>query len=361
MPRSAGISPSSCPPGPERSRRREAAHPGRLGPAAGGGGLVTAAVLADRRVSEGQEGMRAFLEKRRPRWVSAMIRRLLIANRGEIAVRIIRACRELGIETVAVYSEADDWRCTWPGGPRRGDRPAPAAKATCDRRPHRCRPDVRRRRRPPGIRLPGRERRVRGRLRRCRLVFVGPPGGDHRPDGLEDRRRARALAAGLPVVPGETPRAQDDGALRRRPAASASRSSSRRRPAAAARACARARRGHLGEALASARHEAQAAFGDATLYLERLLERPRHVEFQVFGDAARAGRPPLRARLLRPSGGIRRSSRRARRRATPRRLRRRMGEAAVALAAAASTTATRARSSSSSRAAETTRGSTSSK
>ena len=70
---------------------------------------ITAEAIAAQRVSpEGQEGLRAFLEKRKPRLDDdAMIRRLLIANRGEIALRIIRACRELGIETIAVYSDAD--------------------------------------------------------------------------------------------------------------------------------------------------------------------------------------------------------------------------------------------------------------
>ena len=100
---------------------------------------------------------------------------------------------------------------------------------------------------------------------------------------------ARALMeqAGVPVVPGthaggSERRGRRGGGRRDR----ASRSWSRRRPAAAARGCARrATRRALAEAIPAARREAQAAFGDGTLYVERLIERPRHVEIQVFADA----------------------------------------------------------------------------
>ena len=119
------------------------------------------------------------------------------------------------------------------------------------------------------------------------LIFVGPPAAVIAQMGSKIEARARALEAGLPVVPGATP----DGAGRR---VAARGGRPRRLPAAREGVGRRRRQGHarrratrpsLAEACASARHEAGAAFGDATLYLERLIERPRHVEVQVLGDA----------------------------------------------------------------------------
>jgi 3-methylcrotonyl-CoA carboxylase alpha subunit len=216
-----------------------------------------------------------------------VIRRLLVANRGEIAVRIMRACAELGIETVAVYSEADR-RSLHVGMADRAVAigPAPAthsylcasrivdaARATGADAVH------------PGYGFLAENAAFASACRNAGLCFVGPPPSIIDQMGSKTTARALALAAGLPVVPGETPQSQEDAALgeaARRVGypllvkASAGGGGKGMRTVRDAR--------HLTDALASARHEAQAAFGDPTLYVERLLERPRHVEVQVFAD-----------------------------------------------------------------------------
>ena len=134
-----------------------------------------------------------------------MFKRILIANRGEIAVRVIRACRELGIESVAVYSEADraalhvrEADYAVPVGP------APAARELSQHRKDSRRRETHRRRRDSSrLRLFLRERRVsRARSQKAGITFIGPP-----PDAIEqmgDKVEARKLmtAAGVPVVPG---------------------------------------------------------------------------------------------------------------------------------------------------------------
>ena len=128
------------------------------------------------------------------------------------------------------------------------------------------------------------------------LVFVGPPAEAIERMGSKIAARELMLAAGVPVVPGRHAgrpiRCRDASPRRGR---SATRRSSRRRPAVAARACACSTpMVRASELIQAARREASAAFGDGTLYVERLIERPRHVEIQVFGDAHGARRPPVR-------------------------------------------------------------------
>ena len=156
-----------------------------------------------------------------------MLKRLLIANRGEIAVRIMRACRELGIETVAVYSDADARRAARPG--RRPGRPH-RTRAAARELPATPRPSSTRRSGAgadavhPGLRLPLRERAFFARA--CDdagLIFVGPPSTAIERMGSKIGARRLMQAAGVPVVPGETPPDESDaGAARRPPSASAS-------------------------------------------------------------------------------------------------------------------------------------------
>jgi acetyl-CoA carboxylase biotin carboxylase subunit len=216
-----------------------------------------------------------------------MIRRLLVANRGEIAVRIIRACRELGVATVAVYSDADARAPhvaladqAVPIGPAPAaesylaiGRIVDAARATSADAVH------------PGYGFLAENPEFAAACAEAGLCFVGPSPAAIEQMGSKVSARAEAVAAGLRVVPGEAPASQDDAALReaaRRVGYPLLVKASAGGGGKGMRVVRDPRR--LAEALASARHEALSAFGDPTLYLERLLERPRHVEVQVFGD-----------------------------------------------------------------------------
>jgi acetyl-CoA carboxylase biotin carboxylase subunit len=217
--------------------------------------------------------------------------RILIANRGEIALRIIRACRELGIETVAVCSSADRGalhvrmadRAVEIGPPPpaesylNGARVIAAALETAADAIH------------PGYGFLAENAAFAAACEDAGLVFIGPPPGVIARLGSKIEARALMESAGLPVVPGETPGDQSDAgiatAVRRVgfPAlikASAGGGGKGMRLAEGAEG--------LDELIRAARREAVAAFGDGTLYVERRLARPRHVEIQIFADASGA-------------------------------------------------------------------------
>jgi acetyl-CoA carboxylase biotin carboxylase subunit len=217
-----------------------------------------------------------------------MIKRLLIANRGEIARRIIRACRELRVESVAVYSDADakaphvseaDHAVHIGAAPSRYsylnvEAIIEAAHAAHADAIH------------PGYGFLS-ERAVFARAcETAGLIFVGPPASALEKMGSKTGARALMIAAKVPVVPGETPADQSDESLTAaaarvgfpvliKPAAGGGGIGMKavRDPAA------------LPDALAAARREAGASFGNDTLYVERLIEQPRHVEIQVFADS----------------------------------------------------------------------------
>ncbi|MGH2353983.1 MAG: acetyl-CoA carboxylase biotin carboxylase subunit [Chloroflexota bacterium] len=216
-----------------------------------------------------------------------MFRRVLIANRGEIAVRIIRAVHELGAEAVAVYSEADraalhvrlaDY--AYPVGP------APAGRSYLDEAGIL---DAARRSGAeaihPGYGFLSENASFARACAAAGIVFVGPT-----PEALAlmgDKVAARKLAAeaGVPTVPGTADPIRDDreaGAAARRvgyplliKAAAGGGGKGMRVVRAAA---------DLLPALTQARSEAASSFGDGSVYLERLVERPRHIEVQLFGD-----------------------------------------------------------------------------
>ena len=216
-----------------------------------------------------------------------MFRRILIANRGEIAVRIIRACREMGIESVAVFSDADARALhvsLADHAIRVGLPPAAASYLSIDAIVSAAR-GLRADAVHPGYGFLAENHDFADACAKAGLTFIGPPADVIRLMGSKIPARQLAMHAGAPVVPGETPSDQHDSSIA---------GSARRigfpvllKPAEGG--------GGIGmktvrddttllPAIAQARREALAAFGDGTLYVERLIEKPRHVEFQILAD-----------------------------------------------------------------------------
>ena len=216
-----------------------------------------------------------------------MFTRVLIANRGEIAVRVIRACRELGIESVAVYSDADEHalhvrladRAVAIGAAPASDsylvvdRLIDAARATRADAIH------------PGYGFLAENATLAHACADSDIAFVGPPATAIEQMGSKIGARQLMQSANVPTVPGETPADQSDAGIRAAATAigypllvkaSAGGGGKGMRRVDEARG--------LDDAIGAARREAEAAFGDATLYVERRLVRPRHIEIQVVGD-----------------------------------------------------------------------------
>jgi len=216
-----------------------------------------------------------------------MIKRLLIANRGEVALRIIRACRELGIESVAVYSDADQRarhvsaadHSVHIGPPAASDsylsitRIVDAARTSGADAVH------------PGYGFLSENPLFASACERAGFVFVGPSSATIAQMGSKIASRKLMQTAGVPVVPGETPHDQSDDAI----AAVVARVGFPALVKASAGGGGRGMRrideaSQSVEAITAARREAESAFGDGTLYVERMIQRPRHVEVQIFAD-----------------------------------------------------------------------------
>jgi 3-methylcrotonyl-CoA carboxylase alpha subunit len=216
-----------------------------------------------------------------------MIKRLLIANRGEIALRIIRACREAGIESVAVYSEADARAPHVAAADRAmpiGPAPAVASYLSSTALLAAAR-DSGADAVHPGYGFLSENAAFAAACVAAGLVFVGPNADVIARMGSKIEARRLMESAGVPVVPGETPDDQSDAGLGRAlvrvgvPAVIKASAGGGGKGMRVVRDSAEA-----ADAVAAARREATAAFGDGTLYVERLIERPRHIEVQVFGD-----------------------------------------------------------------------------
>ena len=217
-----------------------------------------------------------------------MLQRILIANRGEIAVRIIRACREMGIESVAVFSDAD----AQAPHVMLADRairigPAPAAdsylsfdavldaarQASCD--------GIH-----PGYGFLSENDAFAARCEDAGIAFIGPPAGAIASMGSKVAARQLARKAGVAVVPGETPVDQTDAAIA--DAAHRVGFPLLLKPSEGGGGIgmkAVTEESQLLTAIQQGRREAQAAFADGRLYIERLVDRPRHVEIQIMADA----------------------------------------------------------------------------
>ncbi|HEY8909741.1 MAG TPA: acetyl-CoA carboxylase biotin carboxylase subunit [Desulfosporosinus sp.] len=216
-----------------------------------------------------------------------MFKKILIANRGEIALRIIRACRELEIETVAVFSEgdrealhvkaADEAVCIGPVASAKSYLNIPniisAAELMGVDAIH------------PGYGFLSENARFAEICESCNITFIGPS-----PEAIEnmgDKAKARKtmIEAGVPVVPGSKDIITDEETAATTAEAigypvlikaSAGGGGKGMRVAQNSK--------ELGKAIQAAQNEAQAAFGNSEVYLEKYVEEPRHIEFQILGD-----------------------------------------------------------------------------
>ena len=216
-----------------------------------------------------------------------MFNKVLIANRGEIALRVLRACKELGIATVAVHSTADNAAmhvrladesvCIGPPPARDSYLNIPQILAACEisgaDAVH------------PGYGFLSENARFADILDAHNITFIGPTADHIRVmgDKIEAKRTAKSL--GIPVVPGSAGAVTDDGEAARIaaeigfPVIIKASAGGGGRGMKVARSAA-----DLPVALATARSEAGAAFGDDAVYIEKYLGTPRHIEVQVFGD-----------------------------------------------------------------------------
>ncbi|HYH09724.1 MAG TPA: acetyl-CoA carboxylase biotin carboxylase subunit [Thermoanaerobaculia bacterium] len=216
-----------------------------------------------------------------------MFSKILIANRGEIALRVIAACKEMGIKTVAVHSEADrdslhvryadDDVCIGPAVSKQSylsiSSIIAAAEISGADAIH------------PGYGFLSENAHFAEIVGECQLTFIGPPPEAIRMMGDKARARETAKRAGVPIIPGS------EGAIRTVEEALDT-AAVIGYPVILKAAAGGGGRGmricwsedELPTQFDTARNEAERAFGDGSVYLEKYLERPRHIEIQVFGD-----------------------------------------------------------------------------
>ena len=216
-----------------------------------------------------------------------MFRKILIANRGEIALRILSACKELGVKTVAVYSEADrnslhvrfadEAICIGP--PRSSDsylnipQVISAAEIANVDAIH------------PGYGFLSENANFAEVCEASHITFIGPSPDVIRMMGEKDRARAEMGRAGLPIIPG-SPGVVADEAMAKEVAAQINfplMIKAAEGGGGRGMRMVRSKR-ELIRAFQTARTEAEQAFGSPNVYMEKLIEHPRHIEFQVLGD-----------------------------------------------------------------------------
>ncbi|KZL93065.1 acetyl-CoA carboxylase biotin carboxylase subunit [Clostridium magnum] len=217
-----------------------------------------------------------------------MFNKILIANRGEIAVRIIRACREMGIETVAVYSEADkdaihtqmadEAVCIGPAAAKDSylniQNIISATVLTGAQAIH------------PGFGFLSENSKFAKMCKECNIVFIGPDPDCIENMGNKSNARDIMIKAGVPVVPGSNGSIKDEKELIKIAKkigypvmVKASAGGGGRGIRVVYEEC------DLVKAYENARAEAKAAFGDETIYMEKFVENPKHVEIQILGDS----------------------------------------------------------------------------
>ncbi|MGA8010125.1 MAG: biotin carboxylase N-terminal domain-containing protein, partial [Thiomonas sp.] len=216
-----------------------------------------------------------------------MFSKILIANRGEIACRVAATCRKLGIQTVAVYSEADaqaahvvacdEAVCIGPAEAAQsyllGERILQAARQTGAQAIH------------PGYGFLSENAEFAQSCAQAGLVFIGPPPGAMRAMGLKAQSKQLMQGAAVPLVPGYHGAEQDAALLK----AEATRAGFPVLIKASAGGGGKGMRevrsaDEFDAALASCRREAQSSFGNDAVLIERLVQNPRHIEIQVFAD-----------------------------------------------------------------------------
>ena len=216
-----------------------------------------------------------------------MIQKILIANRGEIALRIVRACRELGVKSLAVYSEADvqslhvqladEAICI--GGPKssdsylRADRIIAAAEIADVDAIH------------PGFGFLSENAEFAEQCETCKIKFIGPTSSTIRKMGDKAVAKETVKKAGVPVVPGsDGPVANETDAIKLAREIGY--------PVIIKAVSGGGGRGmriahndvSFAKELHVAKNEAEKAFGDSSVYIEKYIQKPRHIEFQILAD-----------------------------------------------------------------------------
>jgi 3-methylcrotonyl-CoA carboxylase alpha subunit len=218
-----------------------------------------------------------------------MFSSVLIANRGEIAVRVARTAKRLGMRTIAVYSEADaealhvracdEAHPIGPAAPRESylniERLIEVARASGAQCIH------------PGYGFLSENADFADATLRAGIAFVGPSPAAIRAMGLKDRAKALMEKAGVPVVPGYHGDVQADAFLKRKAYEIGYPVLIKAVAGGGGRGMRRVdKHADFDDALAAARREAESAFGDPRVLVEKYIEAPRHIEFQVFGDSS---------------------------------------------------------------------------
>ncbi len=217
-----------------------------------------------------------------------MFNKILIANRGEIAVRVIRACRELGIQTVAVYSEvdkealhvqmADEAVCIGPAKSRDSylnmENIISATVLAGAQAIH------------PGFGFLSENSKFAQMCKECNITFIGPDAETIESMGNKSKAREIMMRAGVPVIPGTegsidtVEEALEEADRIGYPVMVKASAGGGGRGIRIVRS-----KEDLKKAFETAKNEAKVAFGDDTMYMEKFIEEPRHIEFQILGDS----------------------------------------------------------------------------